>query len=322
MNANTKDNRNRKHGIYGFQLESLKLLSQVMSNNKSYSLLSYIYKYCRDHKYCNDALNVMEELKDCHEASKLNGHDLQEHIMQITNELSKFHRSLRKFRKKKMKGKDVVKSQNENVPNSMPKHDEFEMLMRGFHRKANQACKHMLDQWNECKTLATTLAMQFDFDVSGNSFEKLIKVFSDFVIDLKKARADLESHEKQLEAKSKKLSHKNNTKRALNMHIKNRPSMDDLLSKNIVVDLDAIEEEKKQKEDTKKELNKLVLDHAILLEASKNTEEIQPMSVRRVNFLKNLAKSNELPGQGSSNPEARKKARKRRESLTSNDIPS
>ena len=50
-----------------------------------------------------DALDVIEQLKDCHEASKLNGHDLQEHIMQITNELSKFHRPLRKFRKEKLR---------------------------------------------------------------------------------------------------------------------------------------------------------------------------------------------------------------------------
>ena len=67
----------------------------------------------------------------------------------------------------------------------MPKHHEFEMLVRTFHRKANTACKHMLDQWNRCKTLANTLAEQFDFDIFLWTFFMVIQLMMNLLIQLK-----------------------------------------------------------------------------------------------------------------------------------------
>jgi len=92
-----------------------------------------------------------------------------------------------------------------------------------------------------------------------------------------------------------------------------------------VLDSDAIEEEKKKKEETKKELSKLMYKHAVFsdsadIQNSTNGLAPEPMSVKRIQLLDNLAKSSDLPSQGSNNVEAMQKAKRRKRSLTATDI--
>jgi len=180
-----------RYGVYGFHLDSLITLKTVKSqDNESFTLLTYIYSYCKNH--FPDALKVIDELKDCHEATKLKGRELYQSIMSADEELTVFQRELRNYRDNKNKKQNEGKKKEEMSPNDQNK--KFEVSMSLFNHKGRHSCQILLNTWNECTTIANRVAQEYDYEFHQNdSYEQLIRIFDEFISDLKKAGIYLET---------------------------------------------------------------------------------------------------------------------------------
>ncbi|ETO27904.1 hypothetical protein RFI_09229 [Reticulomyxa filosa] len=190
-----------QYGVYGFHLESLKTLKTVKSHDKqSLTLLTYIYSYCKTN--FPHALKVIDDLKTCHEATKLKGSVVYKNVMLAHEELIVFQRQLRKYRELKNKKNEEEKDGNKKTMNTNT-NNKFEATMSSFNRRARESCRILLDIWNECSEVATRVAQEYDYEFTQNdSFEQLIQVFDDFMSDLKKARIDWETSQNQKEIQS------------------------------------------------------------------------------------------------------------------------
>jgi len=79
--------------------------------------------------------------------------------------------------------------------------------MSSFNRKARDSCRTLLTVWNECTAIATRIAQEYDYEFSQNdSYEQLIQIFDDFIMDLKKARVYWETSQNQKNLQKKKSS--------------------------------------------------------------------------------------------------------------------
>ena len=342
-NNNNNNNNNKsqqKYGINGFELESLLTLKNIKSNDDQFSLLSYVCKFCKENNKYKDCLKIMQELNFCFDASKIKSYESHQKILLITEELSKFGRSLRKFRKaaiaksssndekEEISDKDNNNNNNNNsssssssnkpYPYKQIQNDQFEKYMREFARKAHLICKSLLDLRHECITIAQILSHQYNYNLNEDKIEDFIAVFANFISDLKKAKNELENYQYKLRKQRIIKQNKDKICISLNKYLLNRPKKESL---NFVIDLDLMELREKKKEENKNILSKLIYEHAVLMDQQYDDDENQQiMSYQRIKYLKGLAKSNELPNQLSNNPEAIQKQRRRRRSLSATDI--
>jgi len=262
-------------------------------------------------------LNILSELSYCFEASQIKSFECHQKILLITEELSKFGRSLRKFRKAAIPTPSVSNGDSPNSAYKPIQNDKFEVIMRDFARRAHLVCKSLLDLRHEIITIAQILSSQYNYDLNEDKIEDFIKIFADFVSDLKKSKNayqinQFRLHQKQIVAQNKQ---KIGTK--LNEFLKKRAT-----KCKYVESAESIEMKQREKEEHKNILSKLIYEHAVLMDQQydNNEDEQQTMSYQRIKYLRGLAKSNELPNQLSNNPEAIQKQRRRRRSLTATDI--
>merc|ERR1712083_645395 len=92
----------------------------------------------------------------------------------------------------------------------MGQNDLFETTMRSFARKAQLVCKALLDLWHEIVNIAQILSSQYNFDLNQEKIEDFLKIFADFISDLKRAKHKYQSH--QLRLKQKAISTANKQK--------------------------------------------------------------------------------------------------------------
>ncbi|ETO32514.1 disheveled-associated activator of morphogenesis 1 [Reticulomyxa filosa] len=200
LHANTSGSKSKEmYGMYGFHLGSLRTLKSVKSrHDESFTLLTYIYSYCKIH--FPEALQVIEDLKACHEATKCllifsidkNIHikELYNNIMSADEELIVFQRELRKYRELKIKKHDdQSKEEKDNLnTNEGSNNNKFEAFMSNFKRKARDNWGILLNLWNECITIANRVAQEYDYEfLQNDGFDQLIRIFDEFTFDLKKA---------------------------------------------------------------------------------------------------------------------------------------
>jgi len=338
-----------KYGIHGYQLQSLLKLKDVRATHGGFGLLSFLCKYCKSHahhKYRDVCVDIIQELRCCCEAGNVNSYECHQKILLVTEELSKFGKSLRKFRKAAIATTtdeddadeldlDTIDNNNSNNSNSgnssstkpypykSIQNDLFEKLMRDFLRHANTVCKNLLDLRHKCMTNARILCMQYNFELHEEKIEEFVGIFGQFINDLCRAKNEYEVYEHNLRDKRVLQQQKERVSAMLDRFLRIRPPKQCFY---FIKNLEVLEQEKKEKEENKNTLSKLVYEHAILLDQQRannngSDDGQQPeMSYQRIKYLKGLAKSNELPNQLSNTPEAIQKQRRRRRSLSQTDI--
>eukprot|EP01083_Nonionella_stella_P124361 375471_1 len=291
----------------GFELASLDAIARQDSLLRG--LCKYTCECAADNKYHNCMTQCIAEL-DC-ELSALDGtqksYDSYQQILLITEELSKFGRSLRKFRKQAIATTHAAE-QSTPYKHECDENDLFESMMREFLRRAHLCCKSLLDLHQEIVAIADIICTQYHF--SGEPSD-LLQLFATLVKKLKWAQNEYlqskEAQRKQL-ASSARINRNRNKLKLLLSKKKRKPQQ----KMNV-------EQKEKEREETNTKLSKLIYQHAILMDIKKGDELL---SVQRIKYLKGLAKSNELPNQLSNNPEAiqKERIRRRRRSLTNADI--
>ncbi|ETO18954.1 hypothetical protein RFI_18290 [Reticulomyxa filosa] len=227
-------------------------------------------------------------------------------------ELIVFQRQLRKYREMKKK-KNINESDSKTeIPNAGSS-NKFEASMSSFNRKARDSCRTLLSVWNDCAAIATRIAQEYDYEFAQNdSFEQLIHIFDDFVTDLKKARVHWETSQNQ-----KKIQ------MTLEKHIKKRPSLHELKTKNIV--FETIDEESKKKSEVKMDTPRSWKEQAhngpIDIRNEANKFSLTSTSVIKKPSADVATKPNDSSNQISESIDPLQKGKRRKRSLSSADIP-
>ena len=220
MNASSND---KKYGIYGFELKSLQNLKNIQSNVEGVDFLSFVCKFCAKSEKYKNCLDVISDLSLCYEASQIKSDECHQKILLITEELSKFNISLRKLRKAAVP--TPTSPDKEIVSNGAYKpiqNDLFETTMRGFARKAQLVCKSLLDLRQDIINIAQILSSQYNFDLNQDKIEDFLKIFADFVSDLKRAKHKYQSRESKLRQKAFSAARKQEISAKLNAFLSKR----------------------------------------------------------------------------------------------------
>ena len=180
-------------GVGGFELEWLRRLSRVTSNDGCCSMLSFVLDFCRSHSQWRHCLAVPEELAFCSLASsmKLRPLEMRRKVLLIVEELHKFGRSLRKFRKAAIaqtaasgdgRGRGHghrpqplhLHRHGHEAPYRRVDDDRFEHYMMEFVRRGQLSCESLLDLHREAVSLAQNVAQQFHYDLDAERIEDVV----------------------------------------------------------------------------------------------------------------------------------------------------
>ena len=266
--------------------------------------------------------------------------EMRRKVVCIVEELTKFGRSLRKFRKAAIATNGD--EEDHQFPYKRIDDDRFEHYMRDFARRGQLSCESLLSLHGEAVSRAQSVAQQYHYQLDPERIEDLLSIFAHFADDFRRSMNDRENM-----AVTERRTQRLRRRRAdiglkLKRFLERRPSREGLEAKRIVIDVEVMEQRLKEKEFHKNVLSKLVYEHAVLQDhdqklavaadhnvdhqhhhhhaLNSNENEDQSMSFRRIKYLKGLAKSNDLPNQLSNNVEAMQKQRRRRRSLSATDI--
>ncbi|ETO09389.1 hypothetical protein RFI_27985, partial [Reticulomyxa filosa] len=182
---------------YGFDLESLHLLTGVKTFDNSLNMMMFLYKFIYEKQ--PKLLKVFDELAVVHIACKIESEMIEKSVKKVKDDMDLLDATLTRF-----------EGDYEDV---LPVNDKFIPVMKEFQSKSNPEVKKLLQRAKDVKDACNKLGLYFAYDLENHRIEQLFTILSDFIRNLEKGRDDLHKLEKDRERKRQKKNGKKSKKK-------------------------------------------------------------------------------------------------------------
>eukprot|EP01083_Nonionella_stella_P210556 762171_1 len=189
---------------YGFEIDSLRLLSGVKTMDTSMNLMMYLYKTLYE-RY-PDYLHVMTELKTIKVCSTMETEMLDKSIIELKDKFNLLENTTTRF--------------EEDYLDVLPIEDKFIQYSKQWIKKNKKHLTKLIMMHRRTKNKCQQLGGLFNWDLEQNRIESLFSICNTFISDLYKARDDIHKLEIDREKRRRKQKRKKQKEIAKQQHKK------------------------------------------------------------------------------------------------------